>query len=396
MILTKKQEEGLKIAVQRHRDNEKYTVISGYAGSGKSTLVRFIIDALDVEEDRVCYYAFTGKAAELLRKKGNKNVCTLHKLLYDHFPKPAGGFFRKPKEFIGYDIVVVDEVSMAPKTLMDLLFSHQVYVICLGDPFQLPPIDKDEDNQLLNKPHIFLDEIMRQAQESEIIRLTMKIREGEDIDTFDGNEVKILPSTQLTTGVLQWGDQVLTATNAKRQMINTKMRSLLGFEGGPRDGDKLICLRNYWEDISSVDRNSLINGTIGILNNSFKTERYIPRFINSPIPYFDVLVGDLIIPETDDFYRMTEIDYKMLTTGDKCCDWRLSYKLGRLRPRYGEIVPKEFTYAYAITVHKAQGSEWDKVVVVEESFPFKKTEHAQWLYTACTRASEKLVLIRPN
>ena len=394
MILTKKQEEGLKIAVQRHRDNEKYTVISGYAGSGKSTLVRFIIDALDVEEDRVCYSAFTGKAAESLRKKGNKNVCTLHKLLYDHFPKPAGGFFRKPKEFIGYDIVVVDEVSMAPKTLMDLLFSHQVYVICLGDPFQLPPIDKDEDNQLLNKPHIFLDEIMRQAQESEIIRLTMKIRKGEDIDTFDGNEVKILPSTQLTTGVLQWGDQVLTATNAKRQMINTKMRSLLGFEGGPRDGDKLICLRNYWEDISSVDRNSLINGTIGILNNSFKTERYIPRFINSPIPYFDVLVGDLIIPETDDFYRMTEIDYKMLTTGDKCCDWRLSYQLGRLRPRYGEIVPKEFTYAYAITVHKAQGSEWDKVVVVEESFPFKKTEHAQWLYTACTRASEKLVLVR--
>lgn len=396
MILTKKQEEGLKIAVQRHRDNEKYTVISGYAGSGKSTLVRFIIDALDVEEDRVCYSAFTGKAAEILRKKGNKNVCTLHKLLYDHFPKPAGGFFRKPKEFLGYDIVVVDEVSMAPKTLMDLLFSHQVYVICLGDPFQLPPIDKDEDNQLLNKPHIFLDEIMRQAQESEIIRLTMKIREGEDIEAFNGNEVKILPSTQLTTGVLQWGDQVLTATNAKRQMINTKMRSLLGFEGDPQDGDKLICLRNYWEDISDIDGNSLINGTIGILNNSFKTERYIPRFINSPIPYFDILVGDLIIPETDDFYRMTEIDYKMLTTGDKCCDWRLSYQLGRLRPRYGEIVPKEFTYAYAITVHKAQGSEWDKVVVVEESFPFKKIEHAQWLYTACTRASEKLVLIRPN
>ena len=394
MILTKKQEEGLKIAVQRHRDNEKYTVISGYAGSGKSTLVRFIIDALDVEEDRVCYSAFTGKAAEILRKKGNKNVCTLHKLLYDHFPKSTGGFFRKPKEFLGYDIVVVDEVSMAPKTLMDLLFSHQVYVICLGDPFQLPPIDKDEDNQLLNKPHIFLDEIMRQAQESEIIRLTMKIREGEDIETFNGNEVKILPSTQLTTGVLQWGDQVLTATNAKRQMINTKMRSLLGFEGGPQDGDKLICLRNYWEDISDVDGNSLINGTIGILNNSFKTERYIPRFINSPIPYFDILVGDLVIPETDDFYRMTEIDYKMLTTGDKCCDWRLSYQLGRLRPRYGEIVPKEFTYAYAITVHKAQGSEWDKVVVVEESFPFKKTEHAQWLYTACTRASEKLVLIK--
>ena len=175
MILTKKQEEGLKAAVVRHRAGEKYTVIAGYAGTGKSTLVRSIIDALDVEEDRICYSAFTGKAAEVLRKKGNKNVSTLHKLLYEHIPRPAGGFFRKPKATIDYDIVVVDEVSMAPKSLMELLFNHRVYVICLGDPFQLPPIDKDEDNGLLDHPHVFLDEIMRQEQESEIIQLTMKI-----------------------------------------------------------------------------------------------------------------------------------------------------------------------------------------------------------------------------
>ena len=318
----------------------------------------------------------------------------MHRLLYEHFPKPSGGFIRRPKTSLTYKVVVVDEVSMAPKQMMELLFSHNVYVICLGDPFQLPPIDKNEDNHLLDHPHVFLTEIMRQAQESEIIRLTMKIREGENIEAFNGNEVKILPSTQLTTGVLQWGDQVLTATNAKRQMINTKMRSLLGFEGPPQDGDKLICLRNYWEDISDIGGDSLINGTIGILNNSFKTERYIPRFIQSPVPYFDVLVGDLIISETEDYYRMAEIDYKMLTTGDKCCDWRLSYQLGRLRARYGEIVPKEFAYAYAITTHKSQGSEWDKVVVLEEKFPFDKNEHARWLYTACTRSSKKLVLVR--
>ncbi len=65
---------------------------------------------------------------------------------------------------------------MAPKSIMDRLFSHNVYVICLGDPFQLPPIEKDEDNHLLDKPHVFLDEIMRQAKESGIIRLTMDIR----------------------------------------------------------------------------------------------------------------------------------------------------------------------------------------------------------------------------
>ena len=91
---------------------------------------------------------------------------------------------------------------------------------------------------------------------------------------------------------------------------------------------------------------------------------------------------------------MVDIDHHMMLTGDKCCDWRLSYKLGKLKHKYGEIVPKEFTYAYAITCHKSQGSEWDKVLVLEENFPFDKTEHARWLYTAATRASDKLVLVR--
>lgn len=393
MILTRKQAEGLLISIDRYNAGKKYTVISGYAGSGKSTLVRFIIEALDVDEDDVCYCAFTGKAAEVLRKKGNKNACTLHKLLYESIPKPTGGFFRKPKPRLDYKIIVVDEVSMAPKTLINLLFTHNVYVICLGDPGQLPPIDKDEDNHLLDHPHIFLDEIMRQAQESEIIQLTMKIRNNESIDYYDGKEVKIIPYSQLNTGILQWGDQVLTATNATRQNINNQMRQLLNYPNHPVDGDKMICLRNYWEDFS-VNEDPLINGTIGILKNSFQTWRQIPPIVKSNIKKFDVLTGDLIIPDTNDMYDLVDMDYQMILTGKKCCDWRLSYRLGKLRPKYGDIVPKEFTYAYAITCHKAQGSEWSKVVVLEENFPFDKNEHTKWLYTACTRASEKLVLVR--
>lgn len=393
MILTRKQSEGLLIAIDRYKAKKKYTVISGYAGSGKSTLVRFIIEALDVDEDDVCYCAFTGKAAEVLRKKGNKNACTLHRLLYESIPKPEGGFFRKPKPVLDYKVIVVDEVSMAPQSLMGLLFTHNVYVICLGDPGQLPPIDKDEDNHLLDHPHIFLDEIMRQAQESEIIQLTMKIRNNESINYYDGKEVKVIPYSQLNTGILQWGDQVLTATNATRQGINNQMRQLLNYPNHPVDGDKMICLRNYWEDFSD-DGDPLINGTIGILKNSFQTWREIPRVAKSNIKKFDILMGDLFIPDTSDVYNLVDMDYKMILTGNKCCDWKLSYRLGKLRFRYGDIVPKEFTYAYAITCHKAQGSEWPKVVVLEENFPFDKKEHTRWLYTACTRSSEKLVLVR--
>lgn len=391
MILTTNQQKGLKLAVQRYQNGEKYTVISGYAGTGKSTLVRFIIDALDVEEKRVCYAAYTGKAAEVLRKKGCRNVCTLHRLLYDHFPKPTGGFFRKPKLVIDYDIVIVDEVSMAPKNLMELLLGHNCYIICLGDPFQLPPIDKDEDNHLLDHPHVFLDEIMRQEEDNEIIQLTMKIRNQEPIDYYNGENVKILPKEQLNTGMLLWADQILTATNSHRIEINNQMRDLLGRGPKPEDGDKVICLRNYWDDVS-INGDPLVNGTIGILKDSFSTFRNIPRFIKSNIKKFDILQGDFVVDT--DIYKNLEMDNKMILTGEKCCDWKLAYQLGKLRNTYGEIVPREFTYAYAVTTHKAQGSEWDKVLVLEENFPFDRTEHARWLYTATTRAADRLVLVR--
>ena len=131
MELTKKQSEGLKIAIARYRNNEKYTVISGYAqtGTGKSTLVKFIIEALDVEPSKVAYATFTGKAAEVLRKKGNANAMTLHRLLYDSIPKPGGGFIRKPKLQLDYNVIVVDEVSMVPKSMIDMLLHHKVYII---------------------------------------------------------------------------------------------------------------------------------------------------------------------------------------------------------------------------------------------------------------------------
>ena len=82
MILTNKQRIGLEIAVARFKAGERWTTISGYAGSGKSTLVKFIIAALDVPPEEVCYVAFTGKAASVLKQKGCENAMTVHKLLY--------------------------------------------------------------------------------------------------------------------------------------------------------------------------------------------------------------------------------------------------------------------------------------------------------------------------
>lgn len=390
MELTSKQEQGLKIAIDRYKNHERYTCISGYAGTGKSTLVKFIISALDVDEDDVCYAAYTGKAAQVLLKKGNKNVSTLHKLLYKSYPRPDGSFLRLPVDEVPYKIVIVDEVSMAPRNLMKLLFTHKnVHVICLGDPFQLPPVDKDEDNHLLDNPHIFLDEVMRQAQESEIIRVTMDIRNHKPLSLMDGNEVKILTKADLSTGMMQWADQMLVGTNQMRVALNNQMRELLGRGDAPEDGDKVICLRNYWS-ILAENEDPLVNGTIGYLQDSFESFNQLPWKMGGQRIY--TIQGNFL-SDGGALYKDLDMDKKLILTGEKSLDWKTTWKLNS-NPRTSMLVPLEFTYGYAITGHKAQGSEWDKVLVVEEKFPFAKEEHARWLYTCATRASEKLVLVK--
>ena len=392
MELTKKQEEGLQIALDRHRAGEKYTVISGYAGTGKSTLVRFIIDALDVDQKKVAYATYTGKAAEVLRKKGNPNAMTLHKLLYDSIPRQGGGFIRIPKKQLDYSIVVVDEVSMVPKTMIDMLLAHRVYVIFLGDPFQLPQIDKKETHTLLDKPHIFLDQVMRQAAESEIIQLTMKIRNGKDIPFMYGKEVIVAPKAELVTGHLTWADIIICATNKTRHNMNRQKRELLGYSGVLQTGERIIVKRNYWEDCDE-DGNALVNGTVGTVANPYESFVRIPSYIKNDrrdLP----LIGCIFTPDGGKSFDTFEIDKDYLLKEEPCVDWRVSYQLGKLKPKIGDILPKQATYGYALTCHAAQGSEFDKVLVIEESFPFDKVEHQRWLYTAATRASDKLVLVR--
>lgn len=394
MILTKRQEEGLKLCIEKYINNERYCIISGYAGAGKSTLVKVIIQNLPNinPENDVVYACFTGKAAQVLLKKGNKNVMTLHKLLYESIPKPDGTFFRKPKQSIDYKIVVVDEVSMAPRNLMELLFKHNVFIIALGDPFQLPPVDKDQDNGLLNNPDIFLNEIMRQSLDSEIIQLSMKIRNHQSIDYFKGKDVIIMPKSDLNTGVLQWADQILVGTNATRVAINNQMRDLLGFgKGVIGEHERLTCLRNYWDNYSNTDA-PLINGTMGYLSNSYETYYRIPPWIKKSNNTIPIISGNFTSEDGDNF-GVLDMDKNYILIGEGSLTQKEKYTLGK-NPKYQKLIPYEFTYGYAITTHRAQGSEWSKVLVIEEKFPFNKEEHARWLYTACTRASSKLVLVR--
>lgn len=393
MILTNKQQEGLRIAVQRYKAREPWTCISGYAGSGKSTLVKFIIEALNIEPDKVCYVAFTGKAATVLQQKGCPGAITAHKLLYKAKPLPNGTYYFEPKQSfdIPYQIIVVDEISMLPRKMWELLLTHKIYILACGDPGQLPPIDPNEDNKVLETPHIFLDEIMRQAQESEIIRLSMHIREGKPLDTFNalGNQVQIFNPNEVVTGMFSWADQILCATNDKRQTINNFIRTEKGFGLEPEVGDKIISLRNHWDTFSVNGDWALTNGAIGTITNYNLMDIRVPKYISDKaISYMFTSFG----LEDGDSFKEIPIDYNLLKTGENILTPKQIYLLNKNKST--PEAPYEFAYAYAITTHKAQGSEWNKVLVFEERFPFSKEDHKRWLYTACTRASEKLVVIK--
>ena len=366
------------------------------AGSGKSTLVTFIIAALGVDpHEDVAYVAFTGKAATVLAQKGCPNAITAHKLLYDACQQPDGSYIFIPKEELdkNFKVIVVDEVSMLPVGMWKQLLSHHVYVLALGDPFQLPPISKNDDNHVLEYPHVFLDEIMRQAQESEIIRFSMHVREGKSVSSYqaDNKEVMILSPKDLYKDVYLWADQVLCATNEKRTEINALFREYRGFGVEPEIGDKIIGLHNRWEFCSRDGRDMpLTNGTIGTITSFRKRSIWLPQYVSS-FPYLYMYTN--MNAEDGSIFKSIPIDYPYLKTGQRTLtDRQLMMMKKSKRFPYGP--PYDFAYAYAITYWKAQGSQWDKVLALEEGHPFDKETHLKAIYTAITRASKKLVWVK--
>ena len=367
--LTEKQQEGLNICLERFKNGEPYTIIAGYAGTGKSYLVNAIVDAFDLDEYEVAYACYTGKAALVLQNQG-KNATTLHKLLYYFKPDGYGGFIKKPKEKLDVEIqlIIVDEISMCPREMWNLLLKHHIYIIGLGDPFQLPPIG--DELHLLDKPHVFLTEVMRQALDSDIIKYSMLLREGENLPIgINGNDIMTLSKNDFSTGMIQWADQILCAKNVTRKSLNNEARALYGREGVLAEEEKVICTRNYWETAND-DGDCLVNGTIGQMH--FVT-------INGK-----KIHGTLQLENKHSFEELS-IDYKLLTEGTPTVK----------KDRRGKIIPNpyiELEYGYAITVHKAQGSQFAKVLVYDDYWKTGE-EYRRWLYTAITRAIHKVVVL---
>lgn len=414
ITLTNKQQSALKLAVSRYQIGMPYTVIAGYAGAGKSTLIKFIISALNIPEEKVAYVSYTGKSATVLRQKGCPNATTAHKLLYYAQQTKNGNYTFKPKKVLDddYDLIVVDEVSMLPEEMWYQLLSHGVHVLAMGDPGQLSP-PSGETNPALSNPHIFLDEILRQAQESAIIRLSMHIREGKDFKTFPTvpGEVRIVPSRwqfEDENAALLQASQVLCGTNAHRFDLNTKVRAMLGRGFAPEPDDKIIGLKNHWDE-ASQQGNALTNGAIGSikpLSHSFQTYPTTNQKFKG-WPQTDILYADFITDDGDIFTKIP-IDYSCLTKNVPALTGAQEYLIGgynkaieKQMEKYSYykakplIIPYAFSYGYAITTWKAQGSQYQNVLAYDCSWLKRKDkdEYIKYLYTSVTRAVDRIILV---
>ena len=378
MELTKGQEQGLEIAVTRYKENMPYTCIAGYAGTGKTTLVQFIIDALHLKEEDVTYVAYTGRAALILRNKGCPNAMTAHKLLYYSEEQPDGTFIHTPRNKLEkrFKLIVCDEASMLPQEMIDLLLSHGIHVLFLGDQAQLPPIEGEQ--AILTEPHVFLTEITRQALDNPIIKLSMDVREGKPFTCGGDKRCMVIPRSKVTNSLLLGADEIIVGKNVTRHKINKYVRQLKWgdkYTAFPLEGEKCICLKNHWNVVGS-NGDPLINGQLGILRNIR---------INDLFPYGTIITADFL---SDDggLYKDLSIDYKLMVEGKPTINsenWKQFFGWPKLF---------EFAYGYAITAHKSQGSEFNKVLVYDEAFGDEE-QRRRWRYTSVTRAAEKLIVV---
>lgn len=372
------------------------------AGTGKSTLIKFIIAAMNLKEDQVRYVAYTGKAANVLKNKGCPGATTAHKLLYYAKMLPNGGYVFKPRPTRavsqeGIKVVVIDEVSMLPKDMWDLMCSHNFYILACGDPEQLPPVSdpgkkKDPNNHILDHPHIFLDEIMRQAQESEIIRLSMHIREGKTVATFPvaNEQVMLIPQSDLDISMLTWADQILCATNRTRNIINQQVRASYGFDPNmPQIGDKVINLHNEWSLLSNHD-NPLTNGVIGTIKEMTPSVMEYPFWLRHSQLSVPIISASISGDEEDEEFSIIDFDQNEILTGIPSLTSKEEYII---KKRLDQPTPLHFNFGYAVTVWKAQGSQYPKVLLFDEGWPKEPKLKKQYLYTGITRSESKLVII---
>jgi len=405
------QDQALKaVDAWLHDPSKQLFRLFGYAGSGKTTLAKHFAENV---KGLTFFAAYTGKATHVLRQRGCPNASTIHSLIYHPRDKSRERLTQleieldicmgqmsaegRTEEEIDMDLavmkrrsdikdekknlsrpafdlnlgsqvsdaelIVVDECSMVDGRMGEDLLSFKKKVLVLGDPAQLPPVGGG--GFFTNaEPDFMLTEIHRQARDNPIIYLATLIREGKRPDVGEyGASAVLAQGSKLTPEDLLGFDQLLVGKNVTRRASNRRLRQLHGRElATPEPGDKLVCLRN--------------NHDLGLLNGS----------LWNTVDCIDV---------SDDRVSLTVASPDGLVAGNV-------EVIAHRAPFLGEDLEmawwdrreaEEFEYGYALTCHKAQGSQFPSVMILDESYVFRD-DRFRWLYTAVTRAIERVTIVR--
>lgn len=355
-----------KVAHWFKHDSKKKQVfrLFGYAGTGKTTLARHLAEGVDGD---VVFAAYTGKAALMMQRNGCEGASTIHRLIYEQKVRFDGTFeFELDTVSIAArtKLIVIDECSMVDAKIAMDLKSFKVPILVLGDPAQLPPV-KGAGYFTDEEPDVMLTEIHRQAEASPVLRLATDVREGRPLEFGTFGTSRVIRSDEVDMPDFLSGDQILVGRHVTRRTLNRDVREESGFRSPwPEVGDRLICKRNDYK--------------LGVLNGElFKTisEATEQKFNQEKIS-FGVTSDDF--PE--DAEKRIIMRKEFLTGEEK-----------RLSPRE-RMDSRHFEYGYALTVHSAQGSQWNHVVILDESRFFEGYEK-NWLYTAITRAQTTVTII---
>lgn len=428
--------------------NDEIFVLKGYAGTGKTTIISTVINHLEAINMKCVLLAPTGRAAKVISNYSGKPAYTIHKRIY--FPKKSksgGVSFTLQQNKFKNTIFIVDESSMISDTsqdsklyengsLLDDLFFYveagkNCKLLLVGDTAQLPPVNMTISPALdintlslhyqKNVQHIELDEVMRQAETSGILYNATQLRDLLDshfIDTFQFNLTGFKDIIRLQDGYdIQdaihgaydnYGleDTVfIVRSNKRANQYNQQIRaSILSKESELSTGDYLMVVKNnyFWLKEES-EAGFIANGDIiEILEirkiqelYGFKFATVKIRMVDYPnqAPFDTILMLDTITSEaasltyeqSNQLYQEVLLDYE---------DERQQYKKLQKVKENEYFNALQVKFSYAITCHKSQGGQWKTVFVEQPYLPDGiDVEYVRWLYTAITRAEEKLYLI---
>jgi exodeoxyribonuclease V len=374
MITPTPEQDRVLLEIKAWLDNPgpQFKYLAGNAGTGKTSLTKII-----AEDRAVAFAAFSGKAAEVLRQKDCAGATTLHSLLYRPTEKQVAdkwltSFSLRENALEGIELVILDECSMVDAKLAQDLLSCGKRVLVLGDPFQLPPVS-GAGYFTGRQPDWLLTQVHRQAKDSGILRLATDIREGRGFDPGgygdDCTVIRLGEAAEYEDRLLDWTTMVIVGTHRWRTHFNRRYRERHDyFDHYPHESEQLVCLAND-------HKRGLLNGAIWIAETDAR--------LSANGETYDLLIRS----DTDSKLRL------LVSAWAHDLDDRDA--ILKTLPHQKRKQHARFDYGYALTGHRAQGSQWDKVLVLDESSVFR--EHAaNWLYSSVTRAAKQLIVVRQD